>query len=32
MGVIASGHCAESIEDQIKEAQAIIDAGYEIVE
>lgn len=29
IGVIASGHCAESMEDQIKEAQAIIDAGVE---
>lgn len=29
MGVIASGHCAESVEDQIREAQAIIDAGVD---
>lgn len=29
IGVIASGHCAEKVEDQIKEAQAIIDAGVD---
>lgn len=29
IGVIASGHCAESVEDQIKEAQAIIDTGID---
>lgn len=29
IGVIASGHCAESVEDQIKEAQAIVDAGVD---
>lgn len=29
IGVIASGHCAESVEDQIKEAQAIIETGVD---
>lgn len=29
MGVIASGHVAETMEDQIKEAQAVIDAGVQ---
>ena len=29
MGVIASGHVAEKMEDQVREAQAIIDAGAE---
>jgi len=29
MGVIASGHCAERVEDQIREAQNIIDAGVD---
>lgn len=29
IGVIASGHCAENVEDQIREAQAIIDAGVD---
>ncbi|MFR3768281.1 MAG: dihydrodipicolinate synthase family protein [Blautia sp.] len=27
IGIIASGHCAEKVEDQIREAQAAIDAG-----
>ena len=30
IGVIASGHCAESVEDQIKEAQAIIETGVDV--
>lgn len=29
MGIIASGHVAETMEDQIKEAQAVIDAGVQ---
>ena len=29
MGVIASGHCAEKVEDQIREAQTVIDAGVD---
>lgn len=29
MGVIASGHCAENLEDQMREAQAIIEAGVD---
>lgn len=29
IGVIASGHCAESVEDQIKEAQNIIETGVD---
>ncbi len=29
IGVIASGHCAQSVEDQIREAQAVIDAGVD---
>lgn len=29
IGVIASGHCAESVDDQIREAQAIIDTGID---
>ena len=29
IGVIASGHCAESVKDQIKEAQAIIETGVD---
>ena len=29
MGVIASGHVAESVEDQIAEAQAIVDMGVD---
>ena len=28
-GVIASGHCAEKVEDQIREAQTVIDAGVD---
>ena len=31
MGVIASGHCAEKVEDQIREAQTVIDAGVDAV-
>lgn len=29
MGVIASGHCAEKVEDQIREAQTVIDASVD---
>lgn len=29
MGVIASGHCAEKVEDQVREAQEVIDAGVD---
>lgn len=29
MGVIASGHCAEKVEDQIREAQEVIEAGVD---